>query len=183
MAKKKSKNHQKLTHDQDHQNRLEVAGIDAGKIGNGLLVALISEVVVATIERLFQKASTSTSGQDGDTVAGGDRTLLAQVLSGLQAHLKTVQQPIQQGLVDAVETTKSVTADMPTDAEQVKEFVQDKVPKTAQQPVSATKTVANVVVGELVDTAKTMVSTLSNPKSNKSDKADKSGKKKKKRKK
>jgi len=177
MTKNKPKKHKKLDEEQALQTRPNLLEIDAGKVGNALLVALVGEIVGVIVDRLLQKANDSSAKTQDHAIGHGDRGLLMQVLSGLQANLQTVQQPIQQGLVDAVETAKAVTDDVPGNVDDVKEFVQTKAPQAVQQPANATKVAASIVAGELADTAKKVVRTISSRKNGKSEKRKKKHKK------
>lgn len=163
MAKKKSKskkgkntttqNDQK----QNDQNGLDFANNGLGRAGTVAVGALVSEVMLIAIERVIDKLSKNHQrNHDHD-----ESTLLTLAISGLQDSLQAFQKPMQQVATDVKETAKSVADDVPIDANAGVNSVKENLSDAIVEPVSTAKTTANVAVGELFDTAKTVVGAIS----------------------
>ncbi len=161
MAKKKSKKGKKQAESQPQEHGLNLFGHQIGKLGTTFLSTLIAEVVAVTLDRLLKTTSSAAANTSGNQSDSPDRTSLAQVLTNLPADLKTVKDAIQQPLTDAIATTKSVAQDLPTEVNQGIDLVQSQVGEAIAQPATRAKQKGVVMMGELVDTAKTVVHALS----------------------
>lgn len=185
MANKKSKKHQKKNKKQNQLGNFNLLGIGTGQAGSTVLTALIAEVVAVTIDRLLQRVSTTSGNNQAGDANDSDRTPLAHVLSTLQPVLQTIGDSIKQPLQDAVATTKSVAQDVPSEVNQAVSFVQEQTPAAIAEPATRAKRNGAVLVGELVDTAKTVVDAINTrnadhaePAPNEIDKPEKKKKKK-----
>lgn len=163
MAKKKSKKIKKQADYQPQEQGLNLFGNQVGKLGQTFLSTLIAEVVAVTIDRLLKMRNTTATDQTGNSSDSHDRTALAQVLASLPTDLKMIKDGIQQPLADAIATTKSVAQDIPATVDQGVDSVQAQVGDAIAQPAARAKNKGAVMVGGLVDTAKTVVHALSAP--------------------
>ncbi|MDX2232792.1 MAG: hypothetical protein NW220_24390 [Leptolyngbyaceae cyanobacterium bins.349] len=157
MAKKKSKHKstklKKATHDLNEQIQSNFLDTRTGKAGTALVGALIGEILAVAIQRVLQKVNSGP----GDEADSGDRNLVSQIVTTLQANLDPLKAPVQQTVADAISTVKSVAADAPAQVSQVAEAVKDHTSTAIDESTQATKTTASSAVGEIVDTAKSVV--------------------------
>ncbi|MDX2242019.1 MAG: hypothetical protein NW224_15140 [Leptolyngbyaceae cyanobacterium bins.302] len=173
MAKKTAKKKEKTSKD-SQQHDFNILNHPAGQVSATVAGALVGEVMSIAIERVLQKFTNHQNGQVGNGEPD-HQSLLAQVLSGLQDGVQSIQKPVQHTISDVEETAKSVAADVSTGTAQAVDSVKTNASTPIAQPLRTTKAATNLAVGEIVDTAKNVVGVLNTLKP---EKKGKKGKKK-----
>lgn len=151
MVKKKSKKDQELS----TSNVSSFLDSRTGKASVVLMGTLVAEILSIALDHLLQKsnaANNASSVEQNTTATSEDsKGLIGQTVSDAGDQIHRLKPKMQ----DAAEATKSVISDAPSNMAQVVEAVKEKVPAIASSIIS-NGSLAQLTVGDVVDTAKTV---------------------------
>jgi len=155
MAKKKSK------HNKSNADGVAVLNNPMGQAGTVLIGTIVAEILSVALDRLLQKVNNSNSTNETDH--GTDRPTSFEIEDSEQSEDEDQHSNLggKSTVRDAVETAKSVVEDAPSGMAQVVDAVKERIPAIASS-VMTSGSLAQLTVGDVVDTAKTVVSALGN---------------------
>ncbi|MBD2059349.1 hypothetical protein H6F88_25690 [Oculatella sp. FACHB-28] len=176
MAKKKSKNKQKLTKQKDSGGEKGTLGASLRQAGTVAASAIAAEIVAATVDRLVQKASQVKNGTSDSKGADQHLEHSKGAMEGATSKVQDGVQAVKPTVRDTAEAVKSSLGEIrPTLADVV-----DSLKEVAQEILQRSLAIASpaeMTVESALGTAKNVIGAISQTDSKKSEKKSKKNKK------
>jgi hypothetical protein len=186
MAKKSKNKRKKLANERNNGGGKRALGASLRQAGAVATVALVGEIVEATVERLVQRASRSKTAKGNHNSSDHpskhhEQGMIAEATSTLQDGIERAKD-IKPTVRDAAGAAKDSLDDIRPTLNDVADSLKEAAQETIQQSLAVANP-ADMTLESVVDTAKNVISAVSLTDSGKSDKKGKKKSKKKKKKK